>query len=82
MEITMNCLDFRGEECPGPLVKTIRVLSKLRKGEKLMVLTTSKDCVEMLKQTIEVFGIAKIEVYNVDNYYKIYLEKTVDNLEV
>jgi TusA-related sulfurtransferase len=55
MEITMNCLDFRGEECPGPLVKTIRVLSKLRKGEKLVVLTTSKDCVEMLKQTIEVF---------------------------
>jgi TusA-related sulfurtransferase len=31
----MNQLDFRGEECPGPLVKTIRVLSKMRVGEKL-----------------------------------------------
>jgi len=78
----MNLLDFRNEECPGPLVKTVRVLTKVRKGDKLIVLTTSKECVEMLKQTIEAFGIAKIEVYNEANYYKIYLEKIVDSLEV
>ncbi|MEM0051433.1 MAG: sulfurtransferase TusA family protein [Sulfolobales archaeon] len=74
----MNQLDFRGEECPGPLVKTIRVLSKMRVGEKLMVLTTSKECVEMIKQTIEEFEIAKMEVYIRENYYEIHLEKTVD----
>jgi len=74
----MNQLDFRGEDCPGPLVKTIRALSKIKRGEQLTVLTTSKECIEMIKQTIEVFEIAKIEIYSKDNYYEIYLEKTVD----
>jgi|GEM_PF-4193484 hypothetical protein len=43
-----------------------------------MVLTTSKECVEMIKQTIEEFEIAKMEVYIRENYYEIHLEKTVD----
>jgi len=75
----MNQLDFRGEDCPGPLVKTIRALTKIKRGEQLTILTTSKECVEMIKQTIEVFEIAKIEIHRKDNYYEIYLEKTIEN---
>uniref|UniRef100_A0A7C5Z006 UPF0033 domain-containing protein n=1 Tax=Ignisphaera aggregans TaxID=334771 RepID=A0A7C5Z006_9CREN len=82
MEINMIYLDFRGEECPGPLVKTVRELSKARKNEKIVVLTTSKQCIDMLRQTIELFGVAKMEIYNRDNFYEIYIEKTVDELEV
>jgi len=78
----MIYLDFRGEECPGPLVKTVRELSKARKNEKIVVLTTSKQCIDMLRQTIELFGVAKMEIYNRDNFYEIYIEKTVDELEV
>jgi len=82
MEIKMMYLDFRGEECPGPLVKTVKVLSKVRRNEKIVVLTTSKQCVDMLKQTIELFRVAKMEIYNRDNFYEIYIEKTVEELEV
>uniref|UniRef100_A0A7J3ZJP6 UPF0033 domain-containing protein n=1 Tax=Fervidicoccus fontis TaxID=683846 RepID=A0A7J3ZJP6_9CREN len=77
----MNQLDFRGEDCPGPLVKTIRALTKVSRGEQLTVLTTSKECVEMIKQTIEALEIAKIEIHSRNNYYeiKVYPEKTIEN---
>jgi Predicted redox protein, regulator of disulfide bond formation len=82
VEIALSLLDLRNEECPGPLVKTIRALTKARKGDKFIVLITSKECAEMLKQAIEALGIAKISVLNATNYYEIYLEKIVDSLEV
>ena len=66
----MRTLDLRGEDCPGPLVKTIRELAKMRKGEKV-VLTTSKLCVELIKQTVELLEIAKIEVHNRENFYEV-----------
>jgi TusA-related sulfurtransferase len=78
----MSILDLRGEDCPGPLVKTIRALAKMRKGEKIVVLTTSKLCVELLEQTVESLKIAKIEVQNRENFYEVYLEKMVEEMKI
>jgi TusA-related sulfurtransferase len=78
----MSILDLRGEDCPGPLVKTIRALAKMRKGEKIVVLTTSKLCVELLEQTVESLKIAKIEVQNRENLYEVYLEKMVEEMKI
>jgi TusA-related sulfurtransferase len=78
----MRSLDLRGEDCPGPLVKTIRELAKMRKGEKVVVLTTSKLCVELLKQTVESLEIAKIEVHSRENFYEVYLEKIAEEMKI
>ncbi len=78
----MKILDFRGEDCPGPLVKTVRELSKMERGSKVLVLTTSKQCVELLKQTVNAFRIAEMVVRESCGVYEILLEKTVDGGEV
>ncbi len=77
----MSTLDFRGEECPGPLVKTLRALAKIGKGEKIVVLTTSQQCVELLKQVEESLEIAKMEVHRKESFYEIIIEKTRDGVE-
>lgn len=74
----MKILDLRGEECPGPLVKTIRELSKACKGEELVLLTTSRMCVDMIRESVEAFGIGSIDVAEKDGYYEIVLKKTVE----
>jgi len=63
-------------------VKTIRALAKMRKGEKIVVLTTSKLCMELLEQTVESLKIAKIEVQNRENFYEVYLEKMVEEMKI
>ncbi|MEM0028552.1 MAG: sulfurtransferase TusA family protein [Ignisphaera sp.] len=74
----MKVLDFRGEECPHPLVKTVRELSKARKGEEIIVLTTSKLCVDMIKESVEAFNIGEINICEKNGYYEIRLRKTVE----
>jgi len=68
VEIALSLLDLRNEECPSPVVKTVRALTKARKGAKFIVLITSKDCAEMLKQAIEALGVAKISVLSATSY--------------
>ncbi|MEM0026994.1 MAG: sulfurtransferase TusA family protein [Ignisphaera sp.] len=74
----MKVLDFRGEECPQPLVKTIREFSKVRRGEEIVVLTTSKLCVDMIRESVEAFGIGTIDVNEKDKYYEVRLRKTAE----
>jgi len=80
--IPVKTLDFRGEDCPGPLVKTLRELSKMEKGGKVLVMTTSKQCVDLLRQAVDAFGVAEIVVRESGGVYEILLEKTVDGGEV
>jgi TusA-related sulfurtransferase len=78
----MRSLDLRGEDCPGPLVKTIRELAKMRNGEEVVVLITSKLCVELLKQTVELLEIAKIEVHSNENFFEVYLKKIAEEMKI
>lgn len=64
-------LDFRGETCPGPLIKTVRILSTLEKGCKAIVLTDNKECVELICEVIKLLNIDFLEVIKEDNYWKI-----------
>ncbi len=63
-------LDLRGEECPSPLVKVARTLTKLD-NKKLVVLTDIKECVSLIRETIESIGSYNITVLEEDNYWKI-----------
>ncbi|MCC6005872.1 MAG: sulfurtransferase TusA family protein [Thermofilum sp.] len=78
----MKVLDFRGEECPGPFVKAVRELAKMRKGDKVVVLTTSKQCVDLLRQAVDAFGVAEMLVRENDGVYEVLLERTADEGEV
>ncbi|MEM1679278.1 MAG: sulfurtransferase TusA family protein [Ignisphaera sp.] len=69
----MHLLDFRGEECPGPLVKTVRELSKMDKNTKLVVLTSSKMCVDVIVETVKAFSIGSIEVIVRGGYFEIHI---------
>ncbi|ADM28156.1 conserved hypothetical protein [Ignisphaera aggregans DSM 17230] len=74
-------LDFRGEECPGPLVKTLRKLVNAKKGEEIIVLTDSKECVNVLRESIVPLGLGSFDVKQEDSYYKITIIKLVDKLD-
>ncbi len=71
-------LDFRGEECPGPLIKTAKELSKAGVREKLIILTTSKLCVEMIRETVQALGIGSINIVERDKHYEIVVVKEIE----
>jgi len=73
-------LDFRGEECPKPLVKTLRKLADAKKGEEIIVLTDSKECVDVLRESIVPLGLGSFDVKQEGSYYRITIIKLVDKL--
>ncbi len=74
-------LDLRGEECPGPVIKTLRKLVSAKKGEEIIVLTDSKECVNVIRESIVSLGIGSFDVKQEGSYYRIMIVKLVDRLE-
>lgn len=70
-------MDFRGIDCPEPLIKVARELTKLSSGNTLVVLTDIPQCVEAIKDTIEGFAVGAVVINKKENYYelKIIIEK-------
>ena len=64
-------LDFRGEPCPGPLVKTIRVLSSMKEGEVLHVLTDIEECMKSIREAVELLDVERVEVVRENGYWVI-----------
>ena len=64
-------MDFRGVDCPEPLIKVSRAIAKLSPGDTLMVLIDIPRCVEAIKDTIEGFDIGTIEVNKKEEYYEL-----------
>ncbi|MET1159782.1 MAG: sulfurtransferase TusA family protein [Thermoprotei archaeon] len=67
-------LDFRGEPCPGPLIRTIRTISSMKKGEVLVVLTDIEECMKSIRDSVELLEPANIEVSRESGYWKIIIK--------
>jgi len=64
-------MDFRGIDCPEPLVKVARELTKLSAGDTLVVLTDIPQCVQAIKETIEGFEVGIVGVNEREGYYEL-----------
>jgi len=67
-------LDFRGEPCPGPLVKTIRTLSSMKEGEELIVITDIEECMKTIREAVELLDVESIEVVEENRCWKIIIK--------
>jgi len=64
-------LDFRGKECPEPLIKTSKILSNIKKGDKATILTDIEDCVRLIKELIEISNVEDLSVEKTNGYWII-----------
>lgn len=64
-------LDFRGEECPEPIIKTSRVLSKMKKGDSMTILTDIEECVRLIKELIDIFNVEELDTKKVNDHWII-----------
>lgn len=71
-------LDYRGIDCPEPLVKVVRELSRSSKDDVITVLTDIPNCVQAIKETIEVLEVAIIEVVEVGGYWELKIKVIKD----
>lgn len=72
---TEEILDFRGEQCPGPIIKTIRKLTSISSGCVLVIYTDVEECVELIKNTLELMEFKSFSINREKNYWIIRIEK-------
>ncbi len=64
-------LDYRNEECPAPLIKVARVIASIKEETKIIILTNIKECVNLLKETLEAFKASHIGIKKKNSYWSI-----------
>jgi len=72
--LSIETLDFRGEPCPGPLVKTIRKISSMSSGSELVILTDIEECMKIIRETLELIGVKTISIRHENNYWIIHIK--------
>jgi TusA-related sulfurtransferase len=60
--------DFRGEDCPGPLIKTIRKIGKLPEGSVVTILTDNERCVELIDEAANLFDLGEVSIKKQSEY--------------
>lgn len=73
--VRRTVLDFRGEECPGPLVRTLRRLAEAEAGDVLIVYTDVEECVRMIKEAVEEMGLGRVEVVDSGAYKELHITR-------
>lgn len=68
-------VDYRSEPCPSPVIKTIKKVMNMRSGECLVIYTDLEECVELIKNALELLSVKSIEVSRVNNYWVIRVTK-------
>jgi len=74
-----HILNFGDEECPGPLVKTLRKLAEARRGDVIIVVTKSKECVNAIKDSVLPLGIASLTIEHSETGFVLKLQKVADD---
>ena len=67
----MRKVDYRGVECPEPLIKVTREIARLPEGAQLIVLTDIHQCVNMIKEAVEGLGLGTVTVNEKEGYYEL-----------
>jgi len=73
--LSREVLDFRGEPCPAPLIKTIRKIANLEKGGEVIVLTDREDCVTTIRETLELLEIRTLVIERAEDHWMIRITK-------
>jgi TusA-related sulfurtransferase len=64
-------LDYRGVECPEPLIKAIREAMNSPPGTRFEILTDEWECVEKIESAFNDAGLGEARHYKEDGYYRI-----------
>ncbi len=72
-------LDLRGEECPTPITRVVRVFAEISAGEELVAILTSRECAEALKTLFSGSTIASIELVDEGSTIKLRIRKLSEN---
>lgn len=67
-------LDFRGIECPEPLIRTLRELRLSSSGDRLVVLTDQWECVDKIVSAVEFSGLGRASYRDSSGYYEVLIE--------
>ncbi len=73
---TSALLDARGMNCPLPILKTKKELSKLEKGETLKVIASDPGSIKDMSSFCQQTGHILISSENDSNEYHFILQKT------
>lgn len=73
--MAVEYLDLRNKPCPGPLVRTIRKVTYMEAGSKLIVLTNSEECVRVIRELVSALDVKSVEVVNEGTHWSIRVEK-------
>ncbi len=71
----MEILDFRGEPCPTPLVKTVRKIARMKENDEIKILTDEKECVEYIKEIIPSLGVELLSIDEEEGFWIIHIKK-------
>ncbi len=63
-------IDLRGQECPKPVLRTLRTIAVSSEREYL-VLVDSRDCVDTIKDLVESLDIGEARVFQEESHYKV-----------
>ncbi len=69
-------LDLRGEDCPGPVIKTLKKLAELPDGAELLVLMTSYECAVILISNLAAAKLGRAKVERDGKLIKMYIVKS------
>jgi len=67
-------MDFRGEPCPGPLIKTVKTLSNLGENKELVVLTDIEECMKTIKEAVELLDVTEVTVKRENKHWRIVIK--------
>ncbi len=64
-------LDFRGVECPEPLIRTLREIMRASKGNRIVVLTDQWECVDKIVSAVKFSGIGEASYETLGGHYRV-----------
>jgi len=67
--MNVRVLDMRGLQCPEPLIRIVKVIEGLGTGDVVDVVTDVPECVNLIKEAVEGFGLGLVEVLNKGEYF-------------
>ncbi len=67
--------DFRGEDCPGPLMKAIRRVWRSPIGSVTKVLTDNEKCVKLIKEMAADLMLGSVTVEDKGDYMLVIIRR-------
>lgn len=68
-------IDLRGQECPVPVLRAVRVLSRLPPGGSVVFLTDSEECAETIKYLVKSSAIGTVASRRKKGYIEVAVTK-------